>query len=221
MRSFLRHHCGVSPRAMTRILNLAIGSLVVATLGSCTSSTTATGTSTPLGGSSATSTPTGQFEGWNSYEKSPISFKYPPEWQAEQLSYFSTMSIPLVYVSNRPMGRLCFHVDAGGTRCRAWPMRSLTEGGVVLRWTANGRPSWRFSQVKGEETIIDGHPSKVAIGRSSGLCDRVGGTPVTVTIDRDARDNWYELDACFRDSPSTDFQTEIQSMLSTVRVADG
>jgi len=206
---------------MTRILNLAIGAVVVATLVGCTSSTTATGTSTPPGGSSASSTLSGQIDGWNSYEKSPIRFKYPPDWYPAQLIYFSTMSAPLVYLSNQPMRKLCFHVQGGGTRCRTWPMRSLTEGGVVLRWTANGFPSWRFSHVKGELTTIDGHRSKVAIGGSSSVCDRVGGTPMTVTIARDAPDNWYELDACFRDSPSTDFQTEIQSMLSTIRITGG
>jgi hypothetical protein len=198
---------------MTRILSLAIGAIVAATLASCTSSTTSTAASTPPAGS-----PSVQTDGWNSYEKSPISFRYPPDWQAEELTYFSTMSTQLVYLSNQPMGKLCFHVEGGGSRCRTWPTRSLAEGGVVLRWTVNGRPSWDFSQVKGEMTTIDGHPSKVAIGDSPGVCDRIGGTPMTVTIDRDAVNNWYELDACFRDSPSTDFQTEIQSMLSTVRI---
>ena len=128
------------------------------------------------------------------------------------------MSSSLVYLSNQPMGKLCSHVEGGGTTCSVWPMESLAEGGVVLRWTANGFPSWHFSKVKGDRMTIGGRPAKIMIGGSSGLCDRIGGTPMTVIVDRDARDNWYEMDACFRDSPSTDFQTEIQSLLSTVRI---
>jgi hypothetical protein len=131
------------------------------------------------------------------------------------------MSTPLVYVSNQPMRRLCFPAQGGGTRCRTWPMRSLDAGGVVLRWTVNGSPIWRFSRVKGDKTSIDAHRAKIAVGGSSGLCRQVGGNSVTVIIDRSAPNNWYELDACFRNSPPTDLLTEIRSMLSTVAITNG
>lgn len=159
-------------------------------------------------------------QGWNSYNKPPIRFEYPPDWHAEQLNYFSTTSSPLVYLSNQKMGKLCFHHQGGGTTCRAWPMRVLPEGGVVLRWTANGKPGWHFSEVKGNETTIDGRRAKIAAGGSSSLCQPVGGTPMTVTVERPGiTDNWYELDACFNDSSTTDFQAEIESMLGTVHIS--
>jgi hypothetical protein len=128
------------------------------------------------------------------------------------------MSTPLVYLSNQPMGTLCSNVQ-GGTHCRVWPVDPLDPGGVVMRWTANGFPGWHFSHVEGERMIIDGHLAKVSFGGSPGLCSSVGGTPTKVIVDREARLNWYEMDACFLDSPSTDFRTEIESMLSTVRIA--
>jgi hypothetical protein len=210
----------VSQKVLSRIRDLTIGIVVMAAIGACTS-ITATGSPTPFESSSGGDTSPGHTDGWISYDKAPIRFEYPPDWQFEELSYFSTMSSPLVYLSNQPMRKLCFHVQGGGTTCREWPTRSLVEGGVVLRWTANGLPAWHFSQVKGDRTTIDGHPAKITIGGSSGLCDRIGGTPMTVIVDRDARDNWYEMDACFQDSSSTDFQTEIQSLLSTVQITSG
>jgi hypothetical protein len=168
----------------------------------------------------SSSTPPSDHAGWNSYGKPPIRFAYPDQWHAQRFEFFSEFSSPLVYLSNQPMGQLCFHPQPGTRSCRTWPIPALPEGGVVLRWTANGFPGWHFSHAKGTETTIDGHRAKVAIGGSSSLCQQVGGTPMTVTVERPGiTDNWYELDACFNDSSTTDFQSEISTMIGTVHIS--
>src|SRR6476619_1084314 len=58
---------------------------------------------------SSSSTPPSDHAGWNSYGKPPIRFAYPDQWHAQRFEFFSEFSSPLVYLSNQPMGQLCFH----------------------------------------------------------------------------------------------------------------
>ena len=131
----------------------------------------------------------------SSYSSPTLSFEYPSEWTAMNFEgLFTPFASPLVFVSNQLMEDPCKHESV----CRPWPVSVLEPGGVVLKWSSNGFPDWRFADQQGRAMTVGGHAARLVhrdvCGRSFGA-DR----SLAIIVRRAASNNWYELDACFRD----------------------
>jgi hypothetical protein len=134
------------------------------------------------------------------------------------VSHFSSS---IVYLSNQRMQAPCVHHVSGDREsivCRAWPIKSLQPGGAVLQWTTNGFPGRDFAHQLGRDITVDGRAAKLTM--DSGLCRRIGADrEVTVIVSRKPPDNWYELDACFRDPGAGTGVVDVLALLRSVHIS--
>jgi hypothetical protein len=89
--------------------------------------------------------------------------------------------------------------------------------GVMLKWSANGFPSWNLADQPGQPIIVSGRTAKISM--QSRVCDGLGADQqVSVVVSRNPADNWYELDGCFRDPGSATAVADVLALLQTVRI---
>jgi hypothetical protein len=98
------------------------------------------------------------------------------------------------------------------------PVGSLDPGGVVLQWSEQGFAGWKFGELDGRVITIDGRLAKIS--ERNPVCDPLGSDrSLSVIVTRPGiRDNWYELDGCFRDPGADTAISEVMALLKTVRI---
>jgi hypothetical protein len=158
----------------------------------------------------ATATATASFSGMG------VAFRYPAAWRSGTWNDVSSFSALIVYLSTGRLRSPCTVTKKPGrtTVSCGNPIRALAPGGVLVRWSENGFPSWHSPKAN---TAIDGHPA-TETRTTEAWCTALQGTEmISVVIPRLLADNWYEMDACLR-GPTQ--QAEISSMLKSVHISD-
>ena len=134
------------------------------------------------------------------YRTGPIRFRYPSAWTAHKVGdqYLGEFSTPQVVVSDQLLDGYCTE-SAATKSCRAMPIRSLDAGGVVLQWSEHGFPGWTFASQDGRVINVDGRRAKIT--EHNAICGSMSADrSLTVVVTRPGiSDNWYQLDACFRE----------------------
>jgi hypothetical protein len=96
------------------------------------------------------------------------------------------------------------------------PVSELPAGGVLVRWSADGFPTWNMPKAN---TIVGSRPA-AETRTSGGWCASLGAPEtITVIIPRGVTDNWYQMDACLRGPGLPQQEAQIAFMLSSVRIA--
>ncbi len=150
-----------------------------------------------------------------------LAFRYPASWRPgtwpTDQSNFSAL---IVYLStSRLKGPCAVSISPGriAETCK-YPIAVLQPGGVLVRWSANGFPTWHMPKAN---MTVAGRKA-VETRTSGGWCATLRGTEtITVMIARAAPGNWYQMDACLRSPGLAQQETEISSMLKSVRIAKG
>jgi hypothetical protein len=123
----------------------------------------------------------------------------------------------MVDVSNQPLGNQCSGTS-GTSQCHVMPVGSLDPGGVVLQWSENGFPGWKFGSQAGRAITVDGRPAKIS--NNNPVCGPLAADrSVSVIVKMHDRANWYQLDGCFRDPGADAAISEVMALLKTVRIA--
>ena len=202
----------------------------------CTSSSTSE--PPPVGSVHPTLTPGHPTVKWVLYRANGLSFIYPVDWKAKGFEgSHSSFETPLVYLSNQEMSDPCTN-RPGSRVCHAYPIKALDPGGVVLVWSTNGFPGWDFAQQRGRAITVGGRAAKITARRDCGHLvadrsvsviipfDQVESTPAGVassSVDRpsliDTPNNWYELDACFRDPGADAALDQVRRLLRSVQLS--
>jgi hypothetical protein len=158
----------------------------------------------------ATATATANFSGMG------VAFRYPAAWRSGTWNDVSSFSALIVYLSTGRLHSPCTVTKKPGrtTVSCGNPIRALAPGGVLVRWSENGFPSWHSPKAN---TAIDGHPA-TETRTTEAWCTALQGTEmISVVIPRLLADNWYEMDACLR-GPTQ--RPAISSMLKSVHIND-
>ena len=153
------------------------------------------------------------------YSTGPIRFRYPSAWTAQNAEgrYVSTFSTPMVDVSNQPLGNQCTGTS-GISQCHVMPVGSLDPGGVVLQWSENGFPGWKFGSQGGRAITIDGRPAKIS--NNDPVCGSLSADrSLSVVVKMHDRSNWYQLDGCFRDPGADAAVAEVMDLLQSVQIS--
>jgi hypothetical protein len=150
-----------------------------------------------------------------------LAFRYPVSWRSGTWSTdLSNFSALIVYLSTSRL-RLPCTVRTGPGRIAEtceYPISVLPPGGVFVRWSANGLPTWHMPKAN---TTVAGRKA-VETRTSGGWCVTLrGNQTITVMIPRAAPGNWYQMDACLRGPGLAQQEAEISSMLRSVRIAAG
>jgi hypothetical protein len=151
------------------------------------------------------------------YRTGPIRFRYPSGWTTRRSPGFvSTFSDPLVALSNQEMTEPCV---PGSQTCTFFPIQSLDPGGLMLHWSASGRPGWKFREQSGRVVTVDGRPAKISTDNP--VCGPLtSDRSLAVIVSRPGvRDNWYQLDGCFREPGADAAISEVMALLQTVRIS--
>ena len=156
-----------------------------------------------------------------SFSAMGLAFRYPVSWRSgtwpTDQSNFSAL---IVYLStSRLKGPCTVSISPGriAETCE-YPIAVLQPGGVLVRWSANGFPTWHMPKAN---MTVAGRKA-VETRTSGGWCATLRGTEtITVMIPRAAPGNWYQMDACLRSPGLAQQETEISSMLRSVRIAKG
>lgn len=152
-----------------------------------------------------------------------LTFRYPASWQrsrtwASDQSSFSTL---MVYLSSTTRLKApCITSTAPGRIAQTceYPVRALPQAGVLVRWTVNGFPNWHMP--KPNTTIAGRRAFETRTTR--GWCAPLRATEtITVVIPRSAPGNWYQMDACLRSPGLSQQETQISSMLKSIRIVKG
>jgi len=156
-----------------------------------------------------------------SFSAMGLAFRYPVSWRSGSWpTDQSNFSALIVYLStSRLKGPCAVSISPGriAETCK-YPIAVLQPGGVLVRWSANGFPTWHMPKAN---MTVAGRKA-VETRTSGGWCATLRGTEtITVMIARAAPGNWYQMDACLRSPGLAQQETEISSMLKSVRIAKG
>jgi hypothetical protein len=150
-----------------------------------------------------------------------LSFRYPATWRSVTpragLSDFPAL---LVYLSTARLKGTCVASSSPGrmAETRAYPIRVLQPGGVLVRWNASGSPTWRMP--KANTTVAGRRAAETKT--SGGWCAVLGAAEtITVVIPRAEPGHWYQMDACLRGPGLSRQEARIASMLASVRISPG
>jgi hypothetical protein len=150
-----------------------------------------------------------------------LSFRYPTTWRSVTpragLSDFPAL---LVYLSTARLKGTCVASSSPGRIAEtcAYPIRVLPPGGILVRWNANGSPTWRMPTAN---TTVAGRGA-IETRTRGGWCAVLGATEtITVMIPRAQPGNWYQMDACLRAPGLSRQEAQITSMLGSVRIIPG
>lgn len=146
-----------------------------------------------------------------------LAFRYTASWQAYGWSSdVSSFSALIVFLSNERLGDPCSRTGDAVT-C-AEPIRRLDDGGVLVRWSANGFPGWHAPE---PDTVIAGRQASETRSAAAGWCADLGGTEaITVVIPyATAPDNWFEMSACLRAPGVATASAALAAMLRSLRIS--
>jgi hypothetical protein len=146
-----------------------------------------------------------------------LAFRYPQTWRSGTWGDdVSSFSAPIVLLSTGRLHDPCQRtVKAQVTTVSCGdPVSALAPGGVLVRWSGNGAPSWHAPAAN---TKVGGRPATETV-TASAPCRALGGTrAITVVIPDSPASGWYEMDACLRGPGIASEQAEITALLKTVR----
>ena len=150
-----------------------------------------------------------------------LSFRYPATWRSvTSRAGLSDFSALLVYLSTARLKSTCVASSGPGRIAEvcASPIRVLPPGGVLVRWNANSSPTWRMPKAN---TAVAGRGA-VETRTRGGWCAVLDATEtITVMIPRAQPGGWYQMDACLRGPGLARQETQITSMLDSVRISTG
>jgi hypothetical protein len=156
-----------------------------------------------------------------SFSAMGLAFRYPVSWRSGTWSSdLSSFSALIVYLSTSRLRFPCTVRTGPGRIAETceYPIGVLPPSGVLIRWSANGFPTWHMPKAN---TTVSGRKA-VETRTSGGWCVTLGGTEtITVMIPRAAPGNWYEMDACLRGPGLAQQEAEISSMLKSVHISSG
>jgi hypothetical protein len=192
---------------------LTVGCASATTSSTASTSTASTSTASTHPAAAARAAPTARFSAMG------LSFRYPAGWRTVTpragLSDFPAL---IVYLSTSRLTSVCVASASPGRTAEtcAYPIRVLPPGGILVRWNANGLPSWRMPKAN---TTVAGRGAVEAKTRG-GWCAVLGAAEtITVMIPRAAPGNWYQMDACLRAPGLPRQEAQISSMLRSVRIS--
>lgn len=156
-----------------------------------------------------------------SFSAMGLAFRYPVSWRSGTWSSdVSSFSALIVYLSTSRLRFPCTVRTGPGRIAETceYPIGVLPPSGVLIRWSANGFPTWHMPKAN---TTVSGRKA-VETRTSGGWCVTLGGTEtITVMIPRAAPGNWYQMDACLRGPGLAQQEAEISSMLKSVHISSG
>jgi len=202
----------VRSRAAPAIFAVAVVVAVALAATGCTGR----GSPSPSAGPSASASQPGA--SLANYKSPPLSFRYPKAWSTRAFhdSPQSSFSTTFLFIANQRMHDPCTKITSGGgsSKCQGWPVDGLHAGGVLAKWSSNGFPSWDFSRVQGPSFSVDGRPAKLVADQEA--CGRLGADQEFSVIVPTIPDDWWELDACFRDPGAQANAQTVMALLQTV-----
>jgi hypothetical protein len=152
------------------------------------------------------------------FDREVLSFDYPDAWGDATFVVVSSFSTVFVYLSTAPLSDPCDRT-ANSIACIRNAVSGLGHNGVLVQWSRQSFPGWRFDPTKGRLTTIGGRAATFQeVALTQGGCQAIGGErELVVTIDDATPDmNWTEMRACLR-GPSLDgLQAQVEEMLATV-----
>jgi hypothetical protein len=153
------------------------------------------------------------------YNGEGVRFKHPSCWTATSFAEVSSFSDSLVDLSNQPMHDPCTRTTSpsgGGleTEC-GWPLTSLDPGGILVRWSSDGSPTWRIENQPGTSLTVAGRPAREQI-TEPGDCGSIGADEtISVEVERTVQDNFYEMMACFQGPDLKETASQVQEMIDS------
>jgi hypothetical protein len=186
-----------------------------ASIGSGSVTAASTGATSGHPSAAARAAPTARFSAKG------LSFRYPATWRSVTpragLSDFPAL---LVYLSTARLKSTCVASSSPGRIAEvcAYPIRVLPPGGVLVRWNANGSPTWRMPKAN---TTVAGRRAAESKTRGGWCAVLAAAETITVMIPRAAPGHWYQMDACLRGPGLSRQEAQIASMLSSVRISSG
>jgi len=153
------------------------------------------------------------------YEADELSFDHPAGWSDATFVVLSSFSTVLVYLSTAPLSDPCDRTP-NSIACIRNAVSALGQNGVLVEWSRQSFPGWRFDPTVGRLTTIGGRAATVQeVALTQGGCQAIGGErELVVTIDDATADmNWTEMRACLRGPAIDGLQAQIGEMLATVR----
>ena len=152
------------------------------------------------------------------YQGDELAFDYPAGWSDAKFAVMSSFSTVLVYLSTAPLSDPCDRTP-NSIACIRNAVSALGQDGVLVEWSRQSFPGWRFDPTKGRLAMIAGKAATFEeVALTQGGCQAIGGErELVVTIDDVTPDmNWTEMRACLR-GPSLDgLQAQVEEMLATV-----
>lgn len=146
--------------------------------------------------------------GLRTFSDATISFSYPSSWHAESTPYWGGGVLPLAYVSNLPLHRVC----ANDPRCRL-PLKVLPPNSVLTEWMSRAFFGWTLAGTPGKPLYVGGLPARLQVLKpQSGFCPRRTVTMLKAVIDSGFPNNWYEFYACLS-GPKLNAQYEAMMIL--------
>jgi hypothetical protein len=150
-----------------------------------------------------------------------LSFRFPATWRlVTPRAGLSDFSALIAYLGTSRLSGTCVAGSGPGRIAEtcAYPIRVLPPGGILVRWNANGSPTWRMPK---PNTTVAGRGAVESRTRG-GWCAVLGATEtITVMIPRAGPGNWYQMDACLRGPGLPGQEAQISSMLNSVRITPG
>ena len=149
-----------------------------------------------------------------------MSFDYPSSWHAASFNVVSSFSNDLVYLSTAPLSDPC---DRGpsSVSCSRLAATALGTNGVLVTWTAWGFPGWTFDPNEGSQLYVGQRQATFVTKTAEDGCQKIGGVrEIAVKIPRSVEINWMQLDACLAGPDPSAAQSQVETMLKTVRWTD-
>ena len=147
------------------------------------------------------------------------SLRYPSCWHLSKYPDDSTMTRVLAFLSNQPTHPPCDTTRSATTtttRC-GFPIKALENGGVLVMFVEGGMPGWTIANQTGQRVVVDHHVARETVSPKPN--DSLHATEViTIFIDRGIPDNYYELDAFFRNPGVAEDRRLLQRMLYSMRI---
>ncbi len=147
------------------------------------------------------------------------SLHYPSCWHLSKYPDESTMTSVLAFLSNQPTRPPCDTTRSATTtttRC-GFPIKTLENGGVLVIFVEGGMPGWTIANQTGQRVVVDHHVARETVG-SKPYGSLHATEEFTIFIDRGIPDNYYELDAFFRNPGVAQDRRLLQRMLYSMRI---
>jgi hypothetical protein len=144
-----------------------------------------------------------------------LTFNYPATWRSGTWRDITPLFELIVDLSTSTMRNPCTET-AGGGSC-GYPMGELAPGGVLVSWNAYSNPVWHLPK---PNTVVAGRKAAETRTRGGWCATLRGSQAITVLVPRTGTGNWYQMDACLRGPDIAQHETELSSMLKSVRISN-